>query len=215
VRRAPPAPTPHLGKDGRTYQEYVDERKHLVGLQRGAGDSFDKVLLTLSAGAVAVSVTFAEKLGAAGLWKPLLYTAWGVLTLSLVLNLRGFLLLIASLSRSIDRNDELWVTGECDTDDPFAPKIMSLNNASFWLLCVGALMLLVFSGVNYQASEGNKTEPQKVIVIMANEQGAIRRIVEGTLKKTSPAPPVVKVPNDRPQSTTTTSGNDNGSKRDR
>jgi hypothetical protein len=86
---------------------------------------------------------------------------------------------------------------------------MGLNNASFWLFSAGALMLLVFSGVNYQASGIDRTEPEKVIVIMANEQGTIRKIVEGSLKKTSPAPPVVKVPNDRPQ-TTTTSGSGNG-----
>lgn len=205
-------PTVGLGQDGRSYQEYVDERNHLVELQRGAGDSFDKVLLTLSAGSVAVSVTFAEKLGSAGMWKPLLYGAWGVLALSLVFNLRGFLLLIASLSRSIARNDELWVTGDCETDDPFAAKIMALNNASFWSFCLGALLLLVFAGVNYQASGGNRTEPEKVIVIMANEQGTIRKIVEGTLKKTSPAPPVIKVPNDR-QQVSPPSGGGNGAKK--
>lgn len=199
--REKPAPQNGIGPDGRTYEQYTGERQFLIGIHRSAGDSFDKVLLTLAAGAIAVSVTFAEKLGAAGLAKPLLYVAWAVLALSLTLNLRGFLLLISSLSRRINQNDELYTTGNCETDDPFASKITSLNNVSFWSFCAGVLMLLIFAGVNYQAGPSTN-EPEKVIVIMASEDGKIRKILEGSLKKTSPAPPVVKVPNDRKPSGT-------------
>jgi hypothetical protein len=63
-----------VGPDGRTYQQYLDERKLLVDGESAAGEGFDKILLTLCAGAIALSVTFVEKVGSAGKFKPMLYT---------------------------------------------------------------------------------------------------------------------------------------------
>src|SRR2546423_14995657 len=87
------------GPDRRTYEQYLDERKLLIEGERAAGEGFDKTLLTLCAGAIALSVTFVEKLGSAGTLKPLLYVSWGVLVLGLLLNIRGFLLLRNSYIR--------------------------------------------------------------------------------------------------------------------
>jgi hypothetical protein len=55
-----------VGSDRRTYQQYLDERKLLIEGERAAGEGFDKTLLTLCAGAIALSVTFVEKVGSAG-----------------------------------------------------------------------------------------------------------------------------------------------------
>ena len=52
-----------VGADGRTYQQYFDERKMLSDAERAAGEGFDKTLLTLSAGAIALSVTFVRGTG--------------------------------------------------------------------------------------------------------------------------------------------------------
>jgi hypothetical protein len=72
-----------VGPDRRTYQQYLDERKLLIEGERAAGEGFDKTLLTLCAGAIALSVTFVEKVGSAGKFKPLLYVSWGILVLGL------------------------------------------------------------------------------------------------------------------------------------
>jgi hypothetical protein len=52
-----------VGPDQRTYQQYLDERKLLIESERAAAEGFDKTLLTLSAGAIALSVTFVEARG--------------------------------------------------------------------------------------------------------------------------------------------------------
>ncbi len=109
-----------VGPDGRTYQQYLDERRLLVEGESVAGQGFDKTLLTLCAGAIALSVTFVEKLGSAGLLKPLLYTSWGILTVALLLNVRAFLNLQNSYSRLLKMNDELFATGRTTITNRFA-----------------------------------------------------------------------------------------------
>src|SRR3954471_17809713 len=98
-----------VGPDRRTYQQYLDERKLLIEGERAAGEGFDKTLLTLCAGAIALSVTFVEKVGSAGKFKPLLYVSWGILVLGLLPNVRAFLLLQKSYDRLMDINDELYL----------------------------------------------------------------------------------------------------------
>ena len=191
-----------VGPDLRTYQQYLDERKLLIEGERAAGEGFDKTLLTLCAGAIALSVTFVEKVGSAGTFKPLLYTSWAILTFGLLLNVRAFLLLQNSYSRLLDINDELYEKGRTGLSNPFRARVGDFNQYSFWSFVLGITLLLVFAGVNYQVSSKETASPERFRITVEDSKGIITKIVEGSMQKTAQGPNVVKLP----QSSHTTSG---------
>jgi hypothetical protein len=151
-----------------------------------------KTLLTLCAGAIALSVTFVEKVGSAGLFKPLLYLSWGILVLGLLLNVRGFLLLQNSYDRLLDMNDELYDRGTTLLTNPFRTRVVDFNRYSFWYFVVGIVLLLLFAGVNYQSTSKESLPSERTIVIVEDSQGVITRIFE--VPKTGRGPNVVKLP---------------------
>lgn len=193
-----------IGPDHRSYQQYLDERRLLIESERAAGDNFDKVLLALSAGSIALSVTFVEKIGSAGVAKPLLYGAWLVLASALVVNLRSFMALQESIMRVMQINDIMWESGPCDISNPHQPQIRVLNRWSFRLFVVGILLLLMFAGVNYQVSN-----PDKGTTLM-NDESKITGSSQGEVKKSAGGPSVVKLPPPPPPQKGDTSGSGSG-----
>ncbi len=183
-----------VGPDGRTYQQYLDERKLLVDSESAAGEGFDKTLLTLSAGAIALSVTFVEKVGSAGTFKPLLYTSWGILAFGLLLNVRAFMLLQNSYNRLLDMNDETFETGRTDLTNPFRKRVGDFNQYSFWCFVIGIALLLIFAGVNYQASSKESPQPERMVITVEDNKGIITRIFEGSFARTPGGPNSVKLP---------------------
>jgi hypothetical protein len=183
-----------VGPDRRTYQQYLDERKLLIEGERAAGEGFDKTLLTLCAGAIALSVTFVEKVGSAGKFKPLLYVSWGILVLGLLLNVRAFLLLQSSYERLLDINDELYVRGTRVLQNPFRRRFGSFNRYAFWCFVAGIGLLLLFAGVNYQSS--SKEPAERTIIIVEDNRGILEKIFnrEGI----GGGPNVVKLPHPQP-----------------
>jgi hypothetical protein len=185
-----------VGPDRRTYQQYLDERKLLIEGERAAGEGFDKTLLTLCAGAIALSVTFAEKLGAAGKVKPLLYVSWGILVLGLLLNVRAFLLLQNSYERLLDNNDELYIRARVVLPNPFRTRYGDFNRYAFWCFVFGIALLLIFAGVNYQSSSNEPAHSQRTVVTMEEKRGILARIFNP--EKIGGGPNVVKLPHPQP-----------------
>jgi hypothetical protein len=181
-----------IGTDRRTYQQYLDERKLLIDGERAGGEGFDKTLLTLCAGAIALSVTFVEKVGSAGIFKPLLYVSWGILVLGLLLNVRAFLLLQNSYSRLLRMNDELYERGTTLLGNPFRTRVGELNQYSFWCFVAGIVLLLLFAGVNYQASSKESPQAERAVITVEDAQGIIARIFNP--QRTAAGPDVVKLP---------------------
>jgi len=75
------------------YEAYRDERKALVESEHASADGFDKHILTLASGALAVSLVFLEKIAPEPKQAtlPYLYLAWGTLVLALCFILSSFL----------------------------------------------------------------------------------------------------------------------------
>jgi hypothetical protein len=143
-------PSLPLGADGRTYQQYFDERKMLADGERAAAEGFDKTLLTLSAGGIALSVTFVEKLGAAGTFKPVLYASWIMLVGALLLNIRAFMKRQTGFKQSTLMNDERFRNGRTLLANPFGKRAETFNEVAYWFFVAGILLLLLFAGLNYQ-----------------------------------------------------------------
>ena len=182
-------PAKAIGPDRRTYQQYLDERKLLIESERAAGDNFDKVLLALSAGSVALSVTFVEKIGAAGVAKPLLYIAWAVLAAALIANLRSFMVLQQSIARVMEVNDLMWELGPCDMSNPYQRQIKLLNQWSFRLFMAGIILLLAFAAINYQASDSQMRGGATM-----SDDNKSNKSYEPEVKKSAGGPSVVKLP---------------------
>jgi hypothetical protein len=192
IKAMPESLSAPIGPDRRTYQQYLDERKLLIDGERAASEGFDKTLLTLCAGAIALSVTFVEKVGSAGIFKPLLYVSWGVLALGLLLNVRAFLLLQNSYDRLLDINDDLYERGTTLLTNPFRTRVGDSNRYSYWCFVVGIVLLLFFAGVNYQSSSREASPPERTLITVEDSQGVIAKILE--VKKTGAGPNVVKLP---------------------
>jgi hypothetical protein len=197
-------PAKAIGPDNRSYEQYIAERQLLIESERAAGDNFDKVLLTLSAGSIALSVTFVEKIGAAGVAKPLLYIAWAVLASALVANLRSFMVLQLSINRVMEINDVLWESGPCVVSNPYRPKIMILNRWSFRLFVCGIVLLLTFAALNFEAME----TPSKGPLMTEHDKTSTSTSTE--VKKSAGGPSVVKLPPPPPPEKSSSGGSSTG-----
>ena len=76
------------------HQAYLDERRILIDLEKESSRSFDKAMLTLSAGALGLSITFIRQISPSPLLGTLgfLKVAWICFALSILTTLMSFLL---------------------------------------------------------------------------------------------------------------------------
>lgn len=130
--------------------EYVEERRSLVDAEREAAQSFDKFMVTLSAGAFGLSITFVRELidNPQSLW--LLRSAWGAFGLSLCAILASFLLSQSAIRRQRTILDEI-EQGQEDARDKNVPATITnlLNWISIVLFVCGATALIAFAITNY------------------------------------------------------------------
>jgi hypothetical protein len=128
--------------------EYLQERRLAIDAEREVSTSFDKAMLTLSAGALALSITFVHQVGPAPRLMWLLLLSWLGFSLTLLATLVSFLLSQASLRRYraiLDNRYEKKVD-----DERNAPAIWTkaLNIASIALFTTGAALLVAFCFLN-------------------------------------------------------------------
>lgn len=131
--------------------EYLDERRVLVDAEREAAQSFDKFMVTLSAGAFGLSITFVRELieNPQSLW--LLRSAWMAFGLSLCAILASFLLSQSALRRQRAILDEIDQGQEDARDKRNVPATITnlLNWTSIALFVCGTTALIAFAVVNY------------------------------------------------------------------
>lgn len=133
--------------------EYVEERRALVDAEREASQSFDKFMVTLSAGAFGLSITFVRELinNPQSLW--LLRSAWGAFGLSLCAILASFLLSQSALRRQRVILDEIEQGQEDAREKKNVPATITnlLNWISIALFVCGATALIAFAVTNYSS----------------------------------------------------------------
>ena len=78
-------------ENGEKRKTYLEERKLLVDAERESARSFDKSMLTLSSGALALSITFIRQIAPVPRFEPYLYLAWSGFILALLCTLVSFL----------------------------------------------------------------------------------------------------------------------------
>ena len=133
----------------REREEYLEERKILVEAERQAAESFDKSLITLSSGALALTVPFIRFLAPNPTALCLLFVAWGGFILALLTILFSILVSQGALRKQRDILDELYRhNADAAQKNRLADVTNALNTASIVLFVGGVLMFALFAGRN-------------------------------------------------------------------
>ncbi len=149
---------------GLRYDTYLKERETLIDSEREGAKSFDKFILTLSAGAIGLSLTFITKIASNilpwSIW--LLIIAWGTLVLSMLSTMVSLLTSQASCRKQRDILDELYKKQNNDVGQDNTLSILTnrLNIASMVFFILGVVFLLTFSIINISRG-GCKMEEDK------------------------------------------------------
>jgi hypothetical protein len=128
--------------------EYLAERKLLIDAEAAAAASFDKAMLTLSAGALGLSVTFTKDLVKAPEAPWLLILAWVAYVASLMSTLVSFLLSQAAMRSRRDEWDASYGQCEKPPENHLDRWTKCLNVGSILLFAAGTIVLIAYSAVN-------------------------------------------------------------------
>jgi hypothetical protein len=135
---------------------YLDERKLLIDSQRELGESFDRILTTLAAGALALSITFIRQIAPHPKHEWTLVSAWSLLGGSLFAILIAHLTSQLGLQRACDIMDErerrriaqVAPPLECEEGNGWRAATQALNVIAILAFMMGIGFFAGFSAVN-------------------------------------------------------------------
>ncbi len=136
------------------YKAYLEERKLLIEAERETAQQFDKAILTLAAGALALSITFMQQIVPHPKSESIypLIGAWISFCLSMLLTLISFLTSQAACRRQRDILDEemsqINKKSSGTKDNKAAFWTNQLNYFSIGFFILGVILLIVFSAIN-------------------------------------------------------------------
>lgn len=127
-----------------------DHRKWLLGIGFDTSSSFDKMLTTLSAGALGLSVSFGQ---GKDVWPLVLKLSWACFTASLLAMLFSFRTARREIDRKVEGVDRTLQSGDDEkpADDRrhrYEVTTYMLNNTALVFLVVGICLLIAFAAMN-------------------------------------------------------------------
>ena len=151
-----------------TYNEYMNQ---LRSERHSSFVQFDKAILSLSGGTLAVSIAFIKDLVPLTelVWLPLLLASWALLGLSITSTLVSFLVSQKAYDRQFTSAERYFVDKEkeaLETENPFGLITSRLNHLSAACFVAALLATIVFAGLNLsrasarmRAQEAEMSEP--------------------------------------------------------
>jgi len=134
--------------DDKKYERYLDERGLLLGGRNDASRSFEKTIITMSAGALGLSITFLNVIAPDPRCLGWLVASWIAFFLSLLLMLVSFMLSIYAFDKEITASGDKY-EGKQD-ERPICLNLFI--QAMYWIslvaFMIGAAFLAVFAKVN-------------------------------------------------------------------
>lgn len=134
------------------YQIYLAERSLLIEAEKSTAQQFDKAMLTLSAGALGISLTLIkDAVSEPVCWsKYLLFGAWLGFCGSITTTLFSFLRSLKACEDQRKILDE-WIKSATETPETttLASGVETLNRTSIALFVMGVITLIVFSIMNF------------------------------------------------------------------
>lgn len=132
------------------YQVYLEERKQSIDAERETAQQFDKAILTLAAGALALSITFINQIAphpkSQSKW--FLIMAWTLFCLSLLSTLISFLTSQVACRRQREILDQDILAKNDVNKNGAAIWTNRLNYLSIAFFIFGIIFLIIFSASN-------------------------------------------------------------------
>jgi len=141
----------------RVHDDYLEERAKLIDGERESSRSFEKYLITLSSGALGLSIAFIEKVVAKPVNVYLMCVAWAAFASALCCMLIAF-----SFSQKAYKEQRNILDlahkkqGEPNAENKAAGISQRLSNSALILFCVGVFFLVAFSTTNIYFKEKKK-----------------------------------------------------------
>jgi hypothetical protein len=147
------------------------ERNRFIETKTDQTKSYDQTILTFSAGAIALSITFVEKIAPSPSVPWLLYGAWSCFGLAVLSVVASFLFIQEAFQNEIDSVDAKWdallaaeaaaATGATPPDavpqaaqpNRYTTQTRNLNFASGGLFVSGIVFFVLFGAFNWPAKE--------------------------------------------------------------
>jgi magnesium-transporting ATPase (P-type) len=129
-------------------QEYLDERQVLLECRNNAVRSLEKTLVTLSAGALALSITFLHDIAPHPTQITWMIIAWILLFGSLALMLTVFILGVHVFEKDIDALGKEYQKQEVSRPEKLISSLKWLEWSSLAAFILGSIFFAVFATVN-------------------------------------------------------------------
>lgn len=135
------------------HQEYRQHRDYLIATSIGQIGQFDKLIVTLSGGALALSLTFIKDISPNpnpnSKW--LVFAAWICFTVSLISTLFSHLTSHKDMEFEIEKLDSSYENQEetYNPQNPFKGKTVCLNRLSAMAFLFGLFLLIAFASLNF------------------------------------------------------------------
>ena len=175
-------------------QDHSSYRNMLIETEQRISEQFDKTILTIAGGALAISLAFIKDVIGNGNMQAgwLLIVSWASLTACLVLILVSFYSSLLAYRKAQDQVDDKTIKNE--TPGGYFSKIVSTSNAiGILLLCIGLITLFIFAYQNlskgnehgsktYTSTKTNTTTKTNATTNTKSGQTAHRRLTSSTAK---------------------------------
>jgi hypothetical protein len=132
------------------YKVYLEERKQLIEAERETAQQFDKAILTLAAGALALSITFINQIAPNPKPHSIYYLvgAWILFCASLLSTLISFLTSQVACRKQRDILDMEISGRDNNKNNKAASWTNKLNYCSIACFILGVIFLIIFSAIN-------------------------------------------------------------------
>jgi hypothetical protein len=140
-------------------ETYFRERTTLIDMEQKSADQHDKAILTLTAGALGLSITFLDKIAANPLPETLFLVglSWSLFILAIMCIVLSFLTSQSACRHQRELIDVEYSTGNIPDDNNLPANLTwYLNLGSYVLFVAGVIFLALFSWLNLPT--GDKAE---------------------------------------------------------
>lgn len=145
-----------------SYAQFLAVREDYIARERVASEHADRVLIAGAAGALALSVTFIEKIAANPVAesRPILAVGWALLLASLGASLGSYVLRSRAYQRARDTLDNAVLGGELELSKIDLSTVRTRNrwlilllHVRLWTLVFGVILVVLFAFMNLPVAQ--------------------------------------------------------------
>jgi hypothetical protein len=169
------------------------QRSELLDRQRANSDSYDKAILTLASGSLALSLSFIKDILPASsvpAWTGLLYASWILLTLAIISTVASYLFSNAAINQALVKNTEYYLE---EKEAALAKTKLSYvvdasNLVSGILFILGIALTVAFVSINFHEVRNMKTADTRSPYQAGILSHRMQKVATGSLEKGQPIP---------------------------